>query len=95
MKTTSSLRSAKLQGLLDGLIIVFGLLNALATVPQVIEIYSNKSAENVSLFSWGYYLLFALLLLCYGVVHNKLPLILTYTGSAIAYGLVVVGILIY
>lgn len=81
--------------MLDKLVVVFGFLNGLATVPQVLEIWVGKDASGVSLFSWSYYVLFAALLLAYGIVHKEKPIIMTYSIGVVMYLAIVIGIIIY
>ncbi|MBL8159089.1 hypothetical protein JNJ66_01395 [Candidatus Saccharibacteria bacterium] len=81
--------------LLDKAIIVLGLLNTVATLPQVLQIWIGRDASGVSLFSWAYYVVFAVLLLIYGIAHREKPIIVTYSGGVVCYSLIVVGIVLY
>ena len=81
--------------LLDRFVIVFGFLNGLATIPQVLEIWIGKDASGVSLLSWSYYVAFAILLLIYGLVHKEKPIIITYSIGTVMYTLIVIGVIIY
>ena len=67
----------------------------LTTIPQIIEIYGNQSAQNLSLLSWCLYLFFALVFLSYGL-HQKLkPIILLESLWVVTYAVVIFGILLY
>jgi len=81
--------------LLDRLVILFGMFNAVATLPQVLVIWIGHDAGGVSVFSWSYYVAAAALLLVYGIVHNDKPIIITYSISTVMYSVVVVGAIIF
>lgn len=80
---------------LDSLVIVLGFLNGVATIPQVLKVWVEKDASGLSLISWSYYSLFAVVLLLYGLVHREKPIIMTYAFGIILYTLIVVGIVLY
>lgn len=83
------------QNILSKLISVMGVLNAAATLPQVITIFNNKDASSLSLLSWGYYLVFSIVLLIFGAINQQKPLIMTYGSGVIVYSLVVAGVIVY
>ena len=64
-------------------------------VPQAIEIYSNKSAANVSLLTWSYFQLYNLVWLIYGIKNQIKPLVIAYTLYMLVEGSIVIGIIIY
>lgn len=61
----------------DRLIVILGLINVLATVPQVIEIWSSPHAKAVSIFSWSYYVFFTATMLVYAVLIKSKLMIIT------------------
>ena len=69
--------------------LVAGIIQPLITLPQIITIYANQSAKDVSLLTWLGYLFFGITFLFYGIAF-KLKLIWV-TMQAIT----VVGILLY
>lgn len=66
-----------------------------ATAPQVWIIWSNKSAEDVSLIAWFVYAFNAGLLLVYALVHKEYPLMVGAALLIVLDTLVVVGVLLY
>lgn len=79
----------------DKLIIVLGVINIIATFPQVIQIWVYQDAGGISLLSWGYYSFFAAMLLIYGIIHRDVPIIVNYVGGTILFSLVWLGAFIY
>ena len=76
-------------------IIVVGLLNAVATIPQVLQIWVGKDATGVSLLSWSYYTFYTAMFLLYGIVHRELVIVISYSASLILFVFIVVGTAIY
>lgn len=54
--------------------LVAGLLQPLITLPQIIQVYSNQSAVDVSLITWVGYLIFGIIFLIYGAIFNLKPI---------------------
>lgn len=80
---------------LDRSVAILGVGNFFATLPQVYVIWESQDAGSVSPISWGYYTLFASVLLTYGVVHREKPIIITYACSTIVHAVVTIGAIIY
>lgn len=80
---------------LDYWVTILGFVSSLAMLPQAFEIWQNQDATNVSLLTWGFFTLWALTMLIYGVVHNARPIIMTYIMSFIIDVAVVAGIIVY
>lgn len=72
-----------------------GIVQPLLTVPQIVQIYGNQSARDVSLVTWLGYLFFGVTFLVYGAVFRLKPIwvgqIIWVTMQAVT----VIGILIY
>ena len=81
--------------LLSRVIVIMGVLNAVATAPQIYTLYNSQDSGGLSLISWGYYLAFSVILLFYGLLKKQYPLIITYGLSTAAYAVLVTGIVIY
>ena len=78
----------------DKLIVILGLINVLATIPQVVEIWSSPSARAISIFSWSYYVFFTATLLVYAVLIKSKPMIISYSANTIIYSVVLVSAII-
>ncbi len=75
--------------------LIAGILQPLITVPQIVQIYSNQSAQDVSLVTWLGYLVFGVIFLIYGYIFKLRPIfygqILWVTMQCVT----VIGILLY
>ena len=85
----------KFKNTLDKLIYIVGFLGPILTIPQAYSIYSLKDASGVSLISWVWYLIAAIIWLVYAIVHKEKPLIFTNILWILTDIIIVVGILIY
>src|ERR1700688_4365969 len=67
---------AKSMGLraLDVVVYIAGILGPLATLPQVLQIYTTHNASGISLATWSLYALFDLPWIIYAIVHREPPL---------------------
>lgn len=72
-----------------------GIIQPLITVPQIVTIYSNQSAADVSLITWLGYLFFGIIFLVYGLVFNLKPIWIGQIIWVTMQTITVVGILIY
>ncbi|MDB5238353.1 MAG: hypothetical protein JWM46_623 [Candidatus Kaiserbacteria bacterium] len=80
---------------IDGLIYIGGVVGPITTLPQLIEIFLHKSAQDVSLYSWTSYLLGTIGYLMYGILHKQKPIIFLNAINLPVYALIVIGILMY
>ena len=81
--------------LFDYLMYVVGIFAPLALVPQILQIYTTKSAEGVSLLTWLLFTLLNTLWTTYGAIHKDKHIFIA-SGLMILFDLVVViGILVY
>ena len=72
-----------------------GVVQPLITLPQIVTIYSNQSAKDVSLLTWIGYLFFGITFLVYGIAFKLKPI---WIGQIIWVGVqavIVFGILLY
>ncbi|NBU33011.1 hypothetical protein EB118_07665 [bacterium] len=67
----------KEQTSIDRMMMLVGSLTPLATIPQIITIYSAQSVANVSLLTWILYDLSSVLFLSYAILHKLPPLIIS------------------
>ena len=79
----------------DKFIIVLGVVNIIATIPQLLQIWVGHNADGVSFVTWAYYAFFSLMMLMYGLLHRELPIILNYSSGMFIYILIAVGAVIY
>src|SRR5581483_6482127 len=62
-----------LMRMLDIMVYVVGVVGPLATLPQLIEIYSTHNASGVSLTTWGLYAITDIPWVIYAFVHREPP----------------------
>jgi len=88
-------KSKQWVNLIDDLVYVAGIVGPIMTLPQIIKIFGNKSAEGVSLITWLAYTLAAVFWLLYGIAHKEKPIIMTYALWVLFDLAVVYGCLVY
>ncbi len=81
--------------MLDIAVYVVGVAGPLATLPQLIEIYSTHNADGVSFVTWGLYAVTDLPWVIYAFVHREPPLIICYVLWFSFNAAVAIGVLIY
>jgi len=67
----------------------------LTTLTQTIEIWSKKSAANVSLLTWSAYVLSAISWIAYSIIHKEKILILNSSLWLVLNFSVALGIVLY
>lgn len=77
------------------LIYFFMVATPLFELPQAISIYTNRSAEGVSLWTWGFFFMTSVVWLIYAIRLKLLPLIVMYSLYILAEASVVIGIFTY
>jgi uncharacterized protein with PQ loop repeat len=85
----------KFKKYLDKIIYLVGVLGPILTIPQLTEIWISKNASGVSLISWSWYVISALIWLSYGIVHKEKPIIVTNILWTIINIFIVIGIILY
>ncbi len=60
---------------LDALALVVGIIQPLATLPQIYLVYSTRDVSDVSLFMWTAFNVASVVLLMYGLRHKLRPVI--------------------
>ena len=80
---------------LDKSIIFIGILSPIMTIPQIYKIFSNQSADGLSMISWITYIIVGSFWLTYGIVHKEKPIILVNIGWIIVNTGTLIGIILY
>lgn len=62
---------------------------------QAYAIYSSKSAENVSVLTWGFFFMSSIVMLTYSIKKKLMPLIVMYSMYMVVEASVLIGIIIY
>lgn len=79
----------------DDFMYVIAIVMPLTTIPQIIEIWINKSAQSVSIVTWSAYVVSALFWLAYSIIHKETVLIINSVLWVLLELMVVVGVVIY
>jgi uncharacterized protein with PQ loop repeat len=77
----------------DYVVYVFMIATPLFELPQAISIYSARSAENVSLLTWGFFFINGIVWLAYVIRKRLRPLIVMYALYMIVEAGIVAGII--
>lgn len=75
--------------------LVAGIIQPLITLPQIVTIYANHSAKDVSLATWLGYLFFGITFLVYGLAFKLKPVWVGQIFWVTMQVTTVVGILLY
>lgn len=79
----------------DYLLYVFMVATPLFELAQVWDIYSTQSAQDVSLTTWGFFVVSNLAWIAYAVRNKIRALVVIYSLYLVIESLVVVGIILY
>jgi uncharacterized protein with PQ loop repeat len=79
----------------DYVVYAFSFITPLFELPQLWEIYSNHSAENVSLTTWVFFCVDNLVWMIYGFRKKEWPIFLTSAIYQVFEVAIVIGILLY
>jgi len=80
--------------ILDSLIYPIAVIAPIMTIPQISEIWAQKSAR-LSLITWISYTIVSMFWLIYGIHHKEKPIIIGNVLAIIADSMVVAGILLF
>lgn len=83
------------KALVDYITYFFVFTTPLFELPQALTIYLNQSATDVSLTTWGYFLLSNAAWLIYGAYHKLKPILIIYSLYMLVEVAIVIGILMY
>jgi uncharacterized protein with PQ loop repeat len=80
---------------LDHVMYAVALLSPFVTVPQVIDIWTNKDASGLSVFTWGAYTLISFMWILYWREHQEKWILVSQILIVILNAGVLLGILVY
>lgn len=81
--------------IVDKLVYATGIIGPISTLPQVFTIWINKSAQDISLFTWLMYLFGSFIWFFYGLIHKEKAIIFLNAGLIIVNLLIVIGTILY
>ena len=79
---------------IEKFMIVFAIMEPLATIPQIIEIWFRHNTAGVSLVTWIFYSLTSGVWLAYGIIKKDRPLIASGALWSASQAVVVLGLLV-
>lgn len=88
-------RLGKWTKFLDDIVYVGAIFGPIATVPQLLKIWSEKTTAGVSVWTWAGYAAGAVVWLAYGYAHREKPIILSNVLFLVISVLIVIGVLVY
>lgn len=80
---------------IDDVMVLGGVVGPLSALPQIINIYSNQDAGQVSLLSWAFFTILSFVGIIYSIIHKEKIILLGYSLYFIVDFFIVLGILIY
>lgn len=84
-----------LKRLLDYLMYGVGIFAPLALVPQILQIYTTKNGDGLSLPTWLLFVLINMLWATYGAVHKDKHILIANVLMGLSNSVIVVGVLLY
>ncbi|MBI4004612.1 hypothetical protein HY358_00585 [Candidatus Roizmanbacteria bacterium] len=88
-------KNNSIAGLLSSFIYLIAIIAPIMTLPQLLEVWKNKQAANVSMSTWTTYTLVSFFWLVYGLLHKEKPLVLANSMLFAIDLFIVVGLLLY
>ena len=79
----------------DTLALAVAIIEPLSTVPQIVEIYTTKNVESLSLLSWLLFMVASVIWLVYGIKIKNVPLIASSIMWVSTEVLLIVGIIAF
>lgn len=80
---------------IDELFYIGAVISPINALPQMYKIFTTKSATGVALETWLLYLLGAVCMCVYAVVHKQRPILFMNVTVLPVYILIIVGIILY
>jgi uncharacterized protein with PQ loop repeat len=88
------LKNKKRLTVFDKIIIVAAFVYPLTGIPQIYEVFRGN-ISGVSVMAWLGFIIFSVLFLVYGIIHNIKPMVVTNALWVFVDSLVVIGVLVH
>jgi len=88
-------KSKKPKDAIDKIVYLFAFAAPIFELPQLYTIYSQHSAKDVSLITWGFFAVASFVWLIYALHHNLKPVIISYFLFFVIELATFAGIMIY
>jgi MtN3 and saliva related transmembrane protein len=85
----------KTKNLMDRIIYIVAIVGPFAVVPQILQIWIDRNAAGVSIYTFSSFIILSTIWLAYGLLHKEKPIIITHILWIIMHISVVTGILLY
>jgi uncharacterized protein with PQ loop repeat len=80
---------------IDSVMTVVAVVSPLGIIPQIVQIYSTKDVEGISLITWIFSVTTSIIWVVYGFHHKDKPIIFNSIMGAVFCGLIAFGVFIY
>jgi uncharacterized protein with PQ loop repeat len=80
---------------IDSAMSVIAIVSPLTIIPQIIQIYSTKDVDGISLITWIFSVITSVIWVVYGFHHKDKPIIFNSIMGAFFCFLIALGIIIY
>ncbi len=80
---------------IDHVISVIAIISPFSLTPQIIQIFTTKNVEGISLITWLISIAISFIWLAYGMRHKESPIITNSALGILLSSLVTFGILLY
>lgn len=74
---------------------IFGTISGIANLPQAYKIFKRKSAKDISIITYSFLFVGAVIWIFYGIEIKEFPVIITNILGTINIGLVILGWFMY
>lgn len=81
--------------LIEVLVTALGIIAGLGNIPQVTKIFRRKSARDISILTFLFFFINAIVLLIYGFQLNSLPIVISNSIYIITNALIITGWIFY
>jgi uncharacterized protein with PQ loop repeat len=80
---------------INRIIYIVALFGPIVTIPQVVKIWINRDATDISILTWASYFIFSLVWISYGIIHDEKPITIRYLLYSILYLMVVIAAILF
>lgn len=81
--------------LIDEIMLAGGVIGPISAIPQILTIYVNQAAGQVSLYSWVLFTVLSSIGILYSIIHREKIILVGYVLYFLVDLSIVIGILIY
>jgi uncharacterized protein with PQ loop repeat len=80
---------------IDSVMSVVAIVSPLTIIPQIVQIYTTKDVEGISLITWIFSVITSTIWVVYGFHHKDKPIIFNSIMGAFFCSLIAIGVFVY